>query len=290
MIKKMLFVLLTVSLLAALVVVPALAEGDGPGGPGGPGRRGRAIGQVTEIGSDSFTVSSPQGEERVIQVTDETAFHNFDGSEAQFADLTVGAWVGGHAEQNDDENWTAVNVILLPEDFEPGAFKPGHGLGGEVLSTSVNSITIETHLGEEITVTVNVETEYVGGIASLSEVEVGMQIGIAVEKQDDDSLLAVQVLAGPYSGEERAVGLITEIGSDSLTIEARDGDALTFSVDADTEFLSRDNSLTGLDDLETEQGVLVFYETLDDGSLHAIAIGARVDGPRGPGGFGGPEN
>lgn len=190
MFKKSLFVLLVLGLLA-VAATPALAQGQGPGGQPG---RGFHMGEITAIGSDSFTVSNPLGE-RTVLVTDETVFLNFDGSDAAFSDLQVGRWVGGRATQNEDDTWTAVTVRLLPEDFVPGMFK-GPRVGGEVIATSVNSITLQNRRGVEVTVMVNSATEYGGEVANLAAITPGMHAMAIVEEQADGSLLATQIIAG----------------------------------------------------------------------------------------------
>ncbi len=193
MIKKSFIVLLVLG-LAAAVATPALAEGQGPGGPNGRPGRGLHLGEITAIGADSFDVSNPLGE-RTILVTEDTVFLNFDGSEAAFSDLAVGQWVGGRAEKNEDDTWTAVTVRLLPSDFEPGMFR-GPRAGGEVIATSVNSLTLENRRGEQVTVMVNADTTYGGQVGSLGQIEVGMHAMAVVVEQADGSLLATSVIAG----------------------------------------------------------------------------------------------
>src|SRR3990172_9090660 len=65
---------------------------------------------------------------------------------------------------------------------------------------------------------------------------------------------------------------VTVVGSDTLAIETRRGETFTFDVTADTDFLSRDNSVTGLAEIEAGDHVMVLFEQSDSGGLTANVI------------------
>lgn len=80
---------------------------------------------------------------------------------------------------------------------------------------------------------------------------------------------------------ERTFGEVVSVGNDSLTIDGQNGERLSFSISADTQFFSQDSSLNGLQDLEVGMEVSVIYESQADDELHALSIGTG-QGPQRP--------
>lgn len=272
MLKKLLFAMLIVTLVAAPVTGIAFAQDDTPPGKREGDRRGR-LGQVTAIGSEGFTFQTLNGEELTVQVTAETAFRFQDGSEASFGDLSVGRWVAGAGEINDDGTAVARLVVILPEDFDPEDFKPVQ-YGGEVdkINNGQDTFSLVTQEGETLTFSVDENTRYFGSIAELQDLEKGMQVGVAAIEQEDGTLLAKVVGNRRPDGErgQRAAGLVAATGASSLTITTRNGE-LTFSITGETQFHSQDDDVNGLDDLEVDDVVGVAYQD-QDGTLTALAV------------------
>jgi preprotein translocase subunit YajC len=160
---------------------------------------------------------------------------------------------------------------------------PGRGgrvghLRGEITAISDEEFTLETEEGEEYTFMVDDQTRYFGDLESFDDLEVGLSVAVAAMRNGEDTALAKAVGAGDIVDATRAHGEITDIGADSLTIETRDGDSLTFVVDGDTQFVSRDGSVTSLEDLEVGDHAMVAYEE-DGADLIALVIGSG--GPQG---------
>ena len=66
----------------------------GPGGPGGPGgTRPAAFGTVASVGTDTFTLTSPDGTKVTVDVGSSTSYMDFGKTSASIADVTVGAHV-----------------------------------------------------------------------------------------------------------------------------------------------------------------------------------------------------
>ncbi len=111
----------------------------GPGGPGGHqgwgGTNPAAFGTVASVGTNTFTVTSPDGTNVTVGVGSSTSYMEFGKTSASVADVTVGARVvvfGTHA--NNTVTATKVGIGSPPTGAEGpagprGAFGPG-GMGG----------------------------------------------------------------------------------------------------------------------------------------------------------------
>lgn len=159
---------------------------------------------------------------------------------------------------------------------------PGRGLNrphhilGEIIEIGENEFTIEGRTGAEITVEVTELTSYLGALESFDDLEVGMIIGVAGHRSGEGSLVARAIASeNDIPLGTRMGGEVTSVGNSSLTIENRRGMTFTFNVTAETEFLSRENEVDGLEDIEVGDHVLVLFEQIDDGTLTAkvIAVG-----------------
>lgn len=170
----------------------------------------------------------------------------------------------------------------------PGGGRRGGGLRGEITAIGTDEFTLQPLDGDEITIAVDDETRYVGDLSSFTDLEVGMEVGVALPRDGEDQALAKAVVSGAQLDAARARGEVTDVNSDSLTIETRDGESLTFEVTADTEFHSRDDSVQSLSDISVGDFAMVIYE--EDGSnLVALVIGSgtpQQDGDGLRGGFG----
>ncbi len=161
----------------------------------------------------------------------------------------------------------------------PGRGNRAHGQG-EVLAVGDNEFTLLTRNENEITVQVDADTRYFGDLKSFSDIEVGMTVAVMGLRQGDETAVAIAVGSGDeFPLGQRAGGEVTAVSANSVTIEKRDGDSLTFAVDSDTVFLSRDEDVDGISDIEVGDRIGVHYEETSDGSLIAKTI--MVGGPEG---------
>ena len=162
---------------------------------------------------------------------------------------------------------------------------PGRGplrgrphLSGEITAIGDNQFTLTTAGNNEVTVEVDESTSYLGSLDGFDDLEVGLDVAVAGQRSDEGTVLA-RAIAGrddlPFG--TRLGGEVTAVGSDTLTIETRRGETFTFDVTADTDFLSRDNSVTGLAEIEAGDHVMVLFEQSDSGGLTAKVI--FVSGP-----------
>lgn len=158
----------------------------------------------------------------------------------------------------------------------PGRGGRGGHIRGEITAISADEFTLETEEGEEHTFMVEDETRYFGDLEAYEDLEVGLSVAVAAMRNGEDTPLAKAVGAGEIVDATRAGGEITAIGSDSITIETRDGEELTFEVNGDTQFVSRDDSVSSLDDLEVGNHAMVAYD--EDGVALVIASGGPQSG------------
>ena len=158
---------------------------------------------------------------------------------------------------------------------------PGKGKGkdhpkgmGEVTAIGNDQFTIETRNGTEVTVLVDDDTRYFGDLESFNDIEVGMKVAVMGAREGDQTIAAKAVASGEFPLGKRAGGEVTAVDNDSLTIENRDGESLTFQVDGETLFFSRNDEIENLSDIEVGDYARVHYEEASDGTLIAKSIGA----------------
>ncbi len=250
-----------------------------------PRRRAR-VAQVTAVDANAFTVTTPNGKTATVQVDEQTTYRLAGGGEASFADIQVGRWVTGRFERTDQEGVLLARVVvILPEDFDPGKWKGARRYKGKVVEAGNDTLTIATRDGQTLTFAVTAETKFRsrdGSVNGLADLQPNMPVIVIARQQEDGSLTALGIGAGKPGGHanrpSRYMGKITAVGDNSLTIETRDGQTLTFAVTAETKFRSRDGSVNGLADLQPNMPVIVIARQQEDGSLTALGIGAGKPG------------
>jgi hypothetical protein len=104
-----------------------------------------------------------------------------------------------------------------------------------------------------------------------------MQAIVGAIRQDDGQLLALAVAAGnPEDRPGRPVldvtvgGKVIEMGSSSFTIQTRNGDSISFSVNDSTHY----KGISGFNELKVGMMAAVGADETDDGLL-ALFVGAR---------------
>lgn len=274
MFKKLGYAFFTVLFLAALTVggVSAKEQTGSKFLPDSREHPSLLIGQIVRLGASDFDLQSPNGEVHTIQVTDETAFRARSGegtidTQASFEDLELEDWVGVLNPPDTGEGLAARLVVILPEDFDPANLKGVRAIG-EVTQVNNGQGTFEilSRGGDSLSLSVDENTRYDGLLAGFDDLEKGMNVAVLARAQEDGTLLAK--LVGARDPEnlrfEKTGGKITAIGASSLTILSREQEEHTFAITGETRFISRDNVVQGLDDLEA--GLPVIILTAKDGS------------------------
>lgn len=245
-----------------------------------PNRRG-LIGQVVQIGTNSFEVESPNGQTHQVEVIPETIFRSRqDGQEgeASFSDLEIGIWVAVFMQKIDPEDQSARLVVLLPDDFDPSNLRIKRFLGEvDKLNPGQETFEILTRNGDTITLQVDERTRFGGGIDSFDDLEKEMVVAVAAVRQEDQTLLAKIVAAKPEDRPrlQKTGGKISQLGESSLTIQPRQGEEITFQVTEETRFASRQGNIHGLEDLEIDMVVVVVHHAGNDQAL-AVLVADQV--------------
>lgn len=162
-----------------------------------------------------------------------------------------------------------------------GALWQAPHITGEILAIDGDQFTMEGRGDNELTVLLSDETSYVGSAGSLADLAVGDEVAVAGHRGEEEGTLEARVivlaadlpLGTPMGGEVAAVG------SDSITIETRDGQSFVFAISAGTDYLSRENEVQTLADIEAGQFAVVVFEQAADGTLVAnlIVVGGQPD-------------
>lgn len=142
---------------------------------------------ITAIDGSSVTLETVDGWTRTIEVTADTEISK-DGDEAELADLEVGDEIRFRQTRAEDDTFEVTDLVVV----QPTVM-------GTVTATDGDSITLRQPDGSSVTVTVDGSTEIaVNGETgrSVADIEVGMVLGAAGERNDDGSLDATTVRAG----------------------------------------------------------------------------------------------
>ena len=231
----------------------------------------RAHGEVTavDLSTGTFSLRTPAGEELTF-VTDEGT--HYLGSLESLADVEAGERVFVMGMALPDGSVLALAV---------GQRIPLERYAGTIVDVnpSPDSFSLETRAGEVVTISVDEDTRYKsrdGKINTLANLKPDMAALVATRILEDGTPMAVIVAAGDKPDlpefEVKRAGQVTAVGTDSFTIQARDGEEYTFSVDEETRFVSRNQQVKSLADLEVGLRIGIGGEELDDGSLLAVVV------------------
>ncbi len=291
---------LIVTLLAGLPLSgAALAQGGNPGGPlNRLGQNPAALGQVTQVSNDQFTLQTAKGDEVTFRYDQNTRFVDTERQPRTSADLKQGGWVtvmggrrdgvlnllqrlldrrrGAGAAQpaaEDNQPTLARIVVLMPADFDPANLD---GLRGQVTAVDAarSQFSLQDLDGATSLIRVDQDTRFAGQAHSLAALEVGMSATVRVEKQADGSLLALAVRAGNQPLRLAGQAVSVDTGSGQLVIKTLRGQEVTVQVDDSTVFRSRDNSLHSLADVQPGMKLLVAARPQSNGKLLAVSIAA----------------
>jgi hypothetical protein len=276
--SKKIYIPIAIALLAALfaglwVSTAALAQGSDPASRLRGARR--IMGQVTATSADQFSIKTVKGEERSFQVDGETRFFDKDKQELSFDDLQVGRWVIVARAQKEADQVIARLVVILAEGFDPSQLSLSAGTLTSV-DVAGSEFSLKTRQGEEKSFVVDEETRFRGAVAGLGDLQSGMQARVLAQKQAGDSLLAQVVTAGAKAS--KFVGEITAVDAaqGTFTLHTRRGDQdVTFRVDENTRFRSKDQVVKELVDLQPGMLALVVArrgETPTEGETLTAAL------------------
>ena len=173
------------SYLAAIVTVAAQL------------RRDVKTGEVTavQVGDDTFSIETRQGESVTILVNEDTLYHSREGIICGLDDLQPGMVVGVTTVKSEAGDHLAKRVVAANPDelpkFEVKAM-------GRVIGIGLDSFTIRPHEGEATTFIIDNQTQFRGRIGrghGLANLRLGMRLLVGGEHTEAGDLAARLVIS-----------------------------------------------------------------------------------------------
>ncbi len=205
-------------------------------------RGAKTVGVVTAVGSSSLTITNKAGGSKTITVNADTKLRAPDrdaSGSVTLADIIAGDKVKIHLSKSDPTVARSVKVKVE-------ALK----VVGTVAAVGKDSVTITLADSTQKTVSVNADTKLripdtdASGSVTLADLQAGDKI--KVETSATDATLAVSIYAkGTHKRGAKTRGIVTAVGSSSLTITDRAGVTKTITVNADTKLRAPDRDASG---------------------------------------------
>jgi hypothetical protein len=273
---KLLVSLLVVAMLAVGVGVAAAAPAAAPAQINRPNV---VVGQVKSISGTTLTIERGQGPQLQVVTDAQTKFHAKDNAAVTFADIHAGDQITARGQWQNGQ-LLARDVLLMPDRA-----------GGMVTAITGLTLAITKLDGSTLSVATTATTKFQtkdNPNAQFSDIKVGDMIE-AVGKLNGATLTATRVgfhapiaKTGPF-----ALGKISAVNSNSLTLNTGFGRDLTVNVSSSTFIVKRDGQggqVIQLSDLTVGENVLVVGVRSSDGaSLDAKTIIAGKAGQVKPG-------
>jgi hypothetical protein len=213
---------------------------------------------ITAIDGSNVTLKTDDGWTRTITVTSETTIQK-GGQDAALADLEVGDQIRFAQRRNDDGSWTVTTIRVV----EPK-------VAGTVTAVSSGGFTITDRSGLSRSITTSSSTTYRLGdqAATAADVKVGSRVVATGQPGSGNAFTATTVVIA----QPRVAGTVTAKGTNSFTLQRRDGTTVTVHVDADTTWRLPGVTNPGLDDLTVGMRVGAVGTQNSDGSIDASAV------------------
>ncbi len=151
-----------------------------------PQRRGR-VGTIANISSDSFTLTTPRGEELAVTVTEETRYRLPGVEDPGLVDFTDGDEVLVISQPGEESEAIARIVAAVPENRPQG--RPAVG---EISAINGDEISLTTLQGDTITVVTDADTIFRIGRdneASLSDFAPGDKVAVFGTRDEAQGIL-----------------------------------------------------------------------------------------------------
>ena len=180
-------------LALALAAVPsAFAQGEGPASATpAPGVRWGG-GTVTAVGTDGFSVHTPRGRDHRVLVDGSTQFFNAQGRPAAYADLTVGARVGGSVEVRADGQLYGLLIILFP----PQTRYVGAGVVTALEADAIHFVNRRGRVWEFYVDDATVFTNRAGDALTFADLQVEDRAVVRAALREDGKWWALEVKTG----------------------------------------------------------------------------------------------
>ncbi len=233
-----------VAALGLIAALPSAALAAKPAHKTAHKHGAKTVGVVTAVGSSSLTITDRAGVTRTITVNADTKLRAPDrdaSGSVTLADIIAGDKVKIHLSAGDPPVARSVKVKVE-------ALK----IVGTVAAVGVDSVTITLADSTQKTVSVNADTKLkipdtdASGSVTLADLQVGDKIRVKAIAATDSTLLALSINAkGTHKRGSKTVGIVTAVGSSSLTITDKAGVTRTITVNADTKLRAPDRDASG---------------------------------------------
>ncbi|MFV1860099.1 MAG: DUF5666 domain-containing protein, partial [Anaerolineales bacterium] len=230
---------------------------------------GKRLGGVIESvnpDAQSFTLKPRDGELVRIETGERTRFlgEGIDG----LSDLEPGMHARVVVIEQDEGGLMALLVAARKPKDRPEVIK----LGGEITGVvpGQGTFTLMSREGEEFELSTNERTKFRsrdGSVQGIDDLKKGMLAMVGAVRQDDGQLLALVVAVGNPEDrpklDVKAIGKVVDKGGNSFTIEKRNGEQISFSVNDKTRY----KGIGGFGELEVGMLAAVGAKETDDGLL-----------------------
>ncbi|MBE9525243.1 MAG: hypothetical protein IMY76_09090 [Chloroflexi bacterium] len=238
----------------------------------------RVRGQIDSIDPDTknFSLRLRNGKSVIFTLIEKT---RFIGQDRNLSDLQIGQNVIVVGKLRDDAPALAA-VIVTHVRNTPKRYA---GVITDVKPFSEIFI-LSTQQGDEMTFIVSEKTKFTSPnneIQSLSDMQTGMLAIVLTVTENDGIATATHIGIGNKDDipkfEIKAVGQISALGADFLTIQTRRDEMLVFQITSETKFRGRSGP-DSLDDLEMGMNIFIGGQELEAGELLAqwIIIGKEA--------------
>ncbi|MFN8596000.1 MAG: DUF5666 domain-containing protein [Anaerolineae bacterium] len=249
--------------LVGLLVVAVLVVtvGTAAAAPAEINRPNVVTGQVKAVNGNTLTIEQGQGPQLQVVTDAQTRFHARDNATVTLADIQVGDHITARGQWQNGQ-LMARDVLLMPER-----------VGGMVTAINGTTLAITKLDGSALNVATTTETKFQSKDkpnAQLSDIKVGDMIE-AAGNLNGDTLTAIRVgfrtpieKTGPF-----ALGKISAVNTNSLTLNIGFGRDLTVNVSSSTFIVKRDGQggqVIQLSDLTVGENVLVIGVRSSNGS------------------------
>jgi hypothetical protein len=215
--------------------------------------------------SETLTLRTRLGKELTFTVNQDTLYR---GDAKSFQELASGMRTKVFIDEANGDIHTA---SLIQTNY------PERKLGGQIseIDLGASTFTVHTIKGADVEINVDENTRFRGKVSGLDTLETGMGVLVNAELRGEDNLVALSVGATersfPMVGK-RLAGKVVSIDGNAFSLEKRNGDQVTVTVNADTQFQSPGDWLKGIEDLKVGMPIAVGAEELDDGGLLAVVV------------------
>jgi hypothetical protein len=221
----------------------AVIIGDHHGDHGGVGQNEDFSGVYQADTGTTLTISDEDGSDaRTFTVDANTKYYDQNGNLVTSLTYSTGERLHINATEQTDGTWLATKVSVDGGDH--GGNGENHHFQGSFVTSDATHVTVADENGNNETFTVDTNTLYFdqsGNPVAILTYTVGEQLRVTAARQADGTWLATEVSAKPSGHDgggdsEDFHGAYQSDTPTSLTLTDKDGNAVTFALNASTQY------------------------------------------------------